>query len=294
MEDAYATKLAAIEKERDAASTELAQIDAVLGNRSALDGKNSRADKILHAINAAKEADPLRAEVERLKFACQIQVATLKARAEKAAAELAESKEVARSWLLSAQGLKAACRDAGVAVIECPGGTGYAVTNKRALDAEADGERLHVLRQDQSDHIANLERRIAELGHHDLSAVRRKIQALKIGAAAFGDHAPAPRSTLVARIDDILSLLDSDAPPVPPPTTEATPIPMRLPCPTCGELHIDVGDFATKVHHTHSCQHCGMTWRPAVVPTVGVQFLPGFKNVDNEAVKKKSAAGEAR
>lgn len=56
------------------------------------------------------------------------------------------------------------------------------------------------------------------------------------------------------------------------------PIPMRLCCEGCGKLHIDEGEFATKVHHTHSCQHCGLTWRPAVVPTVGVRFLPGFKN----------------
>jgi hypothetical protein len=58
----------------------------------------------------------------------------------------------------------------------------------------------------------------------------------------------------------------------------ATPIPMRLVCEGCGELHIDEGEFATKPHHTHACQHCGLTWRPAVVATVGVQFLPGFKN----------------
>lgn len=56
------------------------------------------------------------------------------------------------------------------------------------------------------------------------------------------------------------------------------PIPMLLWCPSCGERHIDVGEFATKVHHTHACQSCGMVWRPAVVPTVGVQWLPGFKN----------------
>ena len=58
------------------------------------------------------------------------------------------------------------------------------------------------------------------------------------------------------------------------------PIPMLLWCPECGERHIDVGEFATKVHHTHSCQHCGHVWRPAIVPTCGVQFLPGFKNKD--------------
>ena len=48
--------------------------------------------------------------------------------------------------------------------------------------------------------------------------------------------------------------------------------------PACGELHIDVGEFETKAHHTHACQHCGAVWRPAVVATVGVRFLPGFKN----------------
>ena len=57
------------------------------------------------------------------------------------------------------------------------------------------------------------------------------------------------------------------------------PIPMRLPCPTCHELHFDEGEFATTPHHTHACQSCGAEWRPAVEPTVGVRFLPGFKNV---------------
>jgi len=56
------------------------------------------------------------------------------------------------------------------------------------------------------------------------------------------------------------------------------PIPMRLRCETCHELHIDEGEFATKRHHTHACQFCGAVWRPAIVCTVGVQFLPGFKN----------------
>jgi len=59
---------------------------------------------------------------------------------------------------------------------------------------------------------------------------------------------------------------------------EGGSIPMRLPCPECGTLHIDEGEFATKSHHTHACQNCGMVWRPAVVPTVGVRFLPGFKS----------------
>lgn len=58
----------------------------------------------------------------------------------------------------------------------------------------------------------------------------------------------------------------------------ADPIPMLLTCPACSTRHVDAGEFATKPHHTHACQFCGMTWRPAIVPTVGVLFLPGFKD----------------
>jgi hypothetical protein len=56
------------------------------------------------------------------------------------------------------------------------------------------------------------------------------------------------------------------------------PIPIILTCPACCARHIDVGEFASKVHHTHACQTCGLVWRPAIVPTVGVQFLPGYKD----------------
>ena len=53
---------------------------------------------------------------------------------------------------------------------------------------------------------------------------------------------------------------------------------MLLHCPLCSGRHVDAGEFATKVHHTHACQFCGHVWRPALVATVGVQFLPGFKS----------------
>jgi len=58
----------------------------------------------------------------------------------------------------------------------------------------------------------------------------------------------------------------------------SAPIPLRLVCPECKALHVDEGEFATKPHHTHACQRCGNVWRPAIVPTVGVRFLPGFKD----------------
>jgi predicted RNA-binding Zn-ribbon protein involved in translation (DUF1610 family) len=54
------------------------------------------------------------------------------------------------------------------------------------------------------------------------------------------------------------------------------PIQMLLWCPNCHSRHIDEGEFTSKAHHTHACQQCGMVWRPAIEPTCGVQFLPGF------------------
>ena len=35
-------------------------------------------------------------------------------------------------------------------------------------------------------------------------------------------------------------------------TVTQEPIPMRLPCPSCGALHIDEGEFATEPHHTQN------------------------------------------
>lgn len=56
------------------------------------------------------------------------------------------------------------------------------------------------------------------------------------------------------------------------------PIPLILHCPGCSSRHIDEGEQATTPHRTHACQECGLLWAPAVIPTVGVKFLPGCKN----------------
>ncbi len=53
------------------------------------------------------------------------------------------------------------------------------------------------------------------------------------------------------------------------------PIRMLLTCPSCCSRHIDEGRFASKPHHTHECQVCGLVWRPAIENTVGVQLLFG-------------------
>lgn len=65
------------------------------------------------------------------------------------------------------------------------------------------------------------------------------------------------------------------------------PIPMLLWCPECGDRHIDRGEFVTKPHETHACQHCGMVWKPAKVPTVGVQFLPGYHDGTHKIVTRE-------
>jgi rubredoxin len=66
--------------------------------------------------------------------------------------------------------------------------------------------------------------------------------------------------------------------------TEKEAIPIQLNCPRCGEQHLDLGDFATKLHHTHACQKCGLVWRPCKFFTVGVKFLPGYKNEETKVV----------
>jgi len=78
----------------------------------------------------------------------------------------------------------------------------------------------------------------------------------------------------------------SDGPPA------TAPVPMLLTCPNrrCGKRHIDRGEFATKAHHTHACQFCGHVWRPALGATVGVQFLPGFKDADRMTERSRLEA----
>lgn len=66
-----------------------------------------------------------------------------------------------------------------------------------------------------------------------------------------------------------------------PVAAELAPVALILFCPACGARHVDRGEFATQLHHTHACQKCGLAWRPAIVPTVGVQFLPGFHDAES-------------
>jgi hypothetical protein len=100
------------------------------------------------------------------------------------------------------------------------------------------------------------------------------------------------RGAIVLSREEECSLLDSLG--VPPLGAAPDPIPMLLTCPSCNERHIDEGEFATKPHHTHACQSCGLVWRPAKVDTVGVRFLPGYKNEEpHGGTFRGTAAGAA-
>ena len=55
-------------------------------------------------------------------------------------------------------------------------------------------------------------------------------------------------------------------------------IPMLLWCPACHERHIDVARVRDEAPSYACMPGLWLAWRPAIVPTVGVQFLPGFKN----------------
>ena len=128
-----------------------------------------------------------------------------------------------------------------------------------------------------------------------LRAVRGLLD--RAGVQAYS-RAGQPLSTkervheVLVHVDELGDRIRELSAPARAPQVETTPIPMRLPCPACGELHIDVA-FADRPHHTHACQHCGNVWRPALVPTVGVRFLPGFRDEPSQmGVSNVKPAGE--
>lgn len=85
-----------------------------------------------------------------------------------------------------------------------------------------------------------------------------------------------------------------------------TPIDMILHCPTCGHQHVDAPETSWKEaleatgrpvppeaeaahaarwtnppHRSHLCAACGCIWRPADVPTNGVQAITTRGTADN-------------
>lgn len=65
---------------------------------------------------------------------------------------------------------------------------------------------------------------------------------------------------------------------------EPAPVPMILHCPICGTQHIDLPDerigWTNPPHKSHLCLTCGCVWRPADVPTTGVEQLATMGKAD--------------
>lgn len=68
----------------------------------------------------------------------------------------------------------------------------------------------------------------------------------------------------------------------------ATPLPMLLFCPRCQKQHIDAPEPATgwtnPPHATHTCQHCGLLWRPSNHNTEGVEFVKAAEDKHIERI----------
>lgn len=84
------------------------------------------------------------------------------------------------------------------------------------------------------------------------------------------------------------------------------PIPMVLHCPSCGQQHIDGPDedahahsdgheskWTNPPHRSHLCAACGCIWRPADVPTVGVEAIETKGKADNFSTAMLAAVPSA-
>jgi hypothetical protein len=99
---------------------------------------------------------------------------------------------------------------------------------------------------------------------------------LRNWAARLDDASMAGRWDQVTAVETKLrEAVVSDA------AAEPKPVELILFCPECKARHIDLPD--SRAHRTHACQTCGFNWAPAVVPTVGVRFLPGCKDYPTDS-----------
>jgi hypothetical protein len=100
-----------------------------------------------------------------------------------------------------------------------------------------------------------------------IDALRAALKALADEAVKSAEYEDWPElQALVARARE----LSADG-------GEAAPIPMVLHCPKCGRQHVDAPEAATgwtnPPHRSHQCAGCATVWRPADVPTTGVDAV---------------------
>lgn len=69
------------------------------------------------------------------------------------------------------------------------------------------------------------------------------------------------------------------------------PVPMILFCPFCRKQHIDEGEWINRVHSSHACAFCNHTWRPADLPTIGVDEIKTKGDRDDTPIRVRSGRG---
>jgi hypothetical protein len=67
---------------------------------------------------------------------------------------------------------------------------------------------------------------------------------------------------------------------------------MILFCPACGHQHVDrvTEQWANPPHRSHQCEHCKLVWRPADVPTNGVERIATSGKADTWPASSRAAA----
>ncbi|MFV0673621.1 hypothetical protein [Variovorax sp. tm] len=98
-------------------------------------------------------------------------------------------------------------------------------------------------------------------------------QYVRTHAAKLAKHHPAALVRALARL-------------AAPAAAQSEPIDMVLHCPKCHLQHIDAPDQRTpdwknEPHRSHLCHGCGHIWRPADVPTNGVQAIKTTGKADS-------------
>lgn len=74
-------------------------------------------------------------------------------------------------------------------------------------------------------------------------------------------------------------------------TETVAAIPLILFCPFCRRQHVDKGEWVQRLHSSHHCTSCNHTWRPADVPTVGVEEIHTSGDRDDVPIRVMSGRG---
>lgn len=147
-----------------------------------------------------------------------------------------------------------------------------------AMVCQSCGLRTRMCRCEEGPHVYAAPATMQSNTHTHTVAKLDRLLARKLAADEREDGTPKRRA--LAFDPTTGEVIDRRPHPVAP----DEPIPMVLHCPSCGLQHIDAPDSAPQFvsvddvwtnppHRSHLCCRCGTVWRPADVPTNGVERI---------------------